>query len=316
MNVSLPPALIAAIDALLQGISRRDLAARAAGQSLAYRGGGGSAGIAGEADVLAYLLARMPATYAAVRAALARLAETVPDFAPQSVADIGAGPGTASWAAVDAWPGLSRITVLDANPAFRAIAATLAKAGLPEVEIMPGDIGATLPKADLVIASYVLAEMPEGRAGEIAARLWTAATRALVIVEPGTPHGFARMRAARAALIAAGAHVAAPCTHDNTCPMAGDDWCHFSQRLPRSRDHMRAKGASVPFEDERYAYVAATRVQAASGARIIRPPVDTKPGTTVPLCDASGLRDAFLARRDKERFRRGRKLQWGDLFLD
>ena len=67
--------------------------------------------------------------------------------------------------------------------------------------------------------------------------------------------------------------------------MTGDDWCHFSLRLARSRDHMIAKERSVPFEDERYAYVVVTREKVATGARIIKPPLETKPGLTLPLCE-------------------------------
>jgi ribosomal protein RSM22 (predicted rRNA methylase) len=138
----------------------------------------------------------------------------------------------------------------------------------------------------------------------------------LVLVEPGTPAGFARIRAARAALIEAGGYVAAPCTHDSDCPINQPDWCHFSQRLARSRDHMIAKGAKVPFEDERYAYVAVSRtpVTERATARIIKPPVEAKPGITLPLCEASGLRNAFVAKRDKDGYRQARKKEWGDLF--
>src|SRR6185312_7664120 len=103
---------------------------------------------------------------------------------------------------------------------------------------------------------YVLAELREEAVAATARHLWSMATGMLVLIEPGTPAGFARIRAARAALIAAGAHVAAPCTHNKNCPMQGDDWCHFSVRLARSRDHLIAKAARVPFEDERYAYIA------------------------------------------------------------
>ncbi len=314
MNIALPAELSAALDALLEGASRRDLAARAARQSAAYRGGGTSADIATEADALAYAIARMPATYAAVRAVLARVAQVMPDFAPSSIADIGAGPGTASWAALDAWPGTAHVTMLDSNAALRALAAKLA-ANLPDVRIVAGDVGA-VPQADLLLASYVLAELPESRAAHTALRLWEASGRMLVLVEPGTPAGFSRIRAARAALIEAGAHVAAPCTHDADCPMRGDDWCHFSQRLPRSRDHMRAKDANVPFEDERYSYLAMTRTPVAKGARIVAPPSEAKPGIALPLCDVSGLRQAFVPRRDKQAFRHARKLDWGDLVLD
>jgi hypothetical protein len=50
----LPAELKAALDAKLQGLSRRDAADRAAIISQTYRGGGGSGAIQAEADALAY----------------------------------------------------------------------------------------------------------------------------------------------------------------------------------------------------------------------------------------------------------------------
>jgi ribosomal protein RSM22 (predicted rRNA methylase) len=302
----LPKAQSQILTQMLEGVSRRALAGRAAALSNAYRGGGTSQTIANTADGLAYLVARAPATFAAAGAALARLAETMPDFAPRTLLDVGAGPGTASWAARERWPGIA-VTMLDHNKVMRGLAAQL----MPDADIRAGDAGSDLPKADLVIANYVLAELPQNAAAGIAKRLWDRA-EVLLLVEPGTPAGFARLKAARTALIGEGAHVAAPCTHDEACPITGKDWCHFSVRLARSRDHLIAKDASVPFEDEPYSYLAVARHKAAQGARIIKPPLDAKPGLTLPLCDADGLRDQFVARRDKEGYRRVRKLGWGD----
>ena len=42
------------------------------------------------------------------------------------------------------------------------------------------------------------------------------------------------------------------------------DWCHFTQRLQRSRAHKQVKGAELPFEDEKFAYVALTRAAVAA----------------------------------------------------
>lgn len=316
MDFSLPPALAAALDAALDGVSRKDLAHRAQSQTAAYRGGGTSRPIVSGADALAYAAARMPATYAVCAAVFARMAEAMPDFAPASLLDVGAGPGTASWAAVTAFPGIGKVTMIDHNPALSALARRLADGGpLHGARIAAGDAAAPGEGADLVVASYVLAEMTEDRAADLACRLWQRTDRALVLIEPGTPAGFARIRAARAALIEAGAHVAAPCTHDAVCPLSGDDWCHFSRRLPRSRDHMRLKDASVPFEDERYAYVAVTRAALPSrGARVLSPPLEEKPGLTFKLCDETGLTARFVPRRDRDETRRVRRLGWGDLF--
>lgn len=309
------PDLTKALGALLDGVSRKDLAAAARQMSVGYRQGATSGAIVAPLQAIAYAVARMPATHAACAAVFARLAEVMPDLMPSSLLDIGAGTGAASWAAIGQWPGMTAITMLDRNPALRTLARKLADSGpLAGAEILSGEITVERPKANLVVASYVLAELPEEKAAAIATDLWQSADQALALIEPGTPDGFARIRTARAALIAAGAHVAAPCTHDQACPMTGDDWCHFSQRLPRSRDHMLLKEASVPFEDERYAYVVVTRKKVATGARILAPPLEAKPGLTFKLCDEKGLRAQFVAVREKEEYRRVRKRGWGDLF--
>lgn len=310
-----PSELSAGLEAMLEGVPRKELAAAAQKMSAGYRQGETSRPIATPLQATAYAVARMPATFAACAAVFARLAEVMPDFAPRSLLDVGAGTGAASWAAVATWPTIASATMLDRNPALRALARRLTDAGpLVGAEILGGDISAEKPKADLVVGSYVLAELAQDQAASIARDLWQGAGGALVLIEPGTPDGFARIRLARAALIAAGAHVAAPCTHDRNCPMEDGDWCHFSQRLARSRDHMLLKDATVPFEDERYSYVAMTRQKVAHGARILAPPLETKPGPTFKLCDETGLRAQFVAARDKDEYRRVKKRGWGDLF--
>ena len=313
--MQLPTALTTAITALLEGVPRKELVTAAQKQSEGYRKGATSSAILTPANAAAYAIARMPATYAACAAVFARLVEVMPDFAPASLLDVGAGTGAASWAAVTQWPGIASIAMLDHNPALRSLARKLADGGpLAAADILSGDLGADKPQADLMVASYVLAELPVASAAATARHLWASGARVLALIEPGTPAGFARIRESRAALIAEGAHVAAPCTRDNACPMTGDDWCHFSQRLPRSRDHMLLKGANVPFEDERYSYVVVTREKLSDGARILAPPLETKPGLTFKLCDENGLRAQFVASRDKDVYRRVRKLGWGDLF--
>jgi ribosomal protein RSM22 (predicted rRNA methylase) len=321
MNPALPPELKAATDALLEGVSRKELAAQAAAISQTYRAGGGSAAtITDEASVFAYLLTRLPATYAVAAAVFDAVRQASPEFAPRTLSDVGAGPGTASWAAVETWNGIKRITMADSNPAFLHVARALTTGStpLPEMEIVALDLrDFAPPRADLVTASFVLAEIEDSKRSGVVEQLWSATNETLVVIEPGTPAGFARIRSARALLTGLGAHVVAPCTHDKDCPIDGTDWCHFSQRLPRSRDHLKVKGASVPFEDERYSYVAVTRrkFERANVSRIIAPPEETKAGITLSLCDERGLQRAFVSKRQREIYALLRKAKWGDTIL-
>jgi ribosomal protein RSM22 (predicted rRNA methylase) len=292
------------------------LAARSATLSERYRAGKTSSHV----DPAAYLTTRAPATFAACRRVLAEAAQAVPEFSPTSLLDVGTGPGTASWAAITQWPSLAQITQVEQSPVFADLAASLnAASGLGVLEnarlsrssLRDVDVA---EKADVVLASYVLAELPLVSIPEIVTSLWKRANQALVLLEPGTSQGFARTRAARDALIAEGAHIAAPCTHDRACPMAGDDWCHFKVRLARSRLHMHAKSATVPFEDEAISYVVALRKATPSEAcRILAPPVSNKTGITMKLCGPGGLEQRHIASREKVAFKAAKKLQWGDL---
>src|SRR5215472_2987599 len=138
MNSKLPVALKAAMDALLEGVSRKALAARSDAITMSYRGGSGSAAaVRSDADALAYLVARLPATYAVAAAALAQVRDAVPDFVPARLLDAGAGPGTATWAARTTWPSLADATLIDSNPRFL----TLARRLVPGAEVIAHNLG-------------------------------------------------------------------------------------------------------------------------------------------------------------------------------
>ena len=331
MAFDLPPDLRAALDKLAHGRSQREFAHRAEVISERYRAGGGSRDTIKDADdALAYAFTRMPATYAATAAVLAAVHDAWPDFAPRSLIDAGAGPGTAAWAAAEQFDALTDIRLIDDNPHLRTLAlACLQESAAPALRNATydnGDVLALVPdaaSADLVIASYVVGELALGHLSRLAEALWSAAAGVLVVIEPGTPAGFARIRALRAHLIAQGAHVVAPCPHDAACPIVDPDWCHFSQRLNRSRAHRQVKGAELSFEDEKFSYVALAREGLASeglarnpptriGARVLAHPRVGKAEVSAKLCMPEGIITASAGRRERERYRTQKAWRWGD----
>jgi ribosomal protein RSM22 (predicted rRNA methylase) len=319
---SLPAALRAALEQKAQGLSRNDAAARAATISQTYRGGGGSAAIRSDSDALAYALARMPATYAAVIASLNAVREIRPEFAPQSLLDIGAGPGTATWAATQAFRSLHDVAAIDANPALRMLALDLVRdePRLSALRYIRSEASAGLRDAaasDFVIASYVIGELNGGALATLGDMMWSKTLDTLLVVEPGSPAGYARILDLRRRLIAQGAHVIAPCPHDDACPLTTPDWCHFVQRLPRLRAHKHLKGAELPFEDEKFSYVALSRTPVQRHpARVLAQPLVTKVAVTAKLCTAEGVAVATIPRRDKSAYAHARKFDWGDAVFD
>jgi ribosomal protein RSM22 (predicted rRNA methylase) len=328
--MELPPALRAAVDRALSGRSAAELAKTAAALSRRYRDErrDGRLHVASDDEALAYLAVRLPATYAAVRASLAAIAQARPDFAPSTALDIGSGPGTALWAAADCWPALADALLVEASPAFRACGEALARdARLPRAtwrtaDITSADVTTTAldgAPRDLVTLAYVLNELaPEARPA-LLRRLWQATADTLLIVEPGTLAGWQRIIAARAALIEAGAHVLAPCPHAHACPLAHvpqkacpgldpvwrpvfrkghattstpPDWCYFAVRVARSRLHRLAKEAELSWEDEKFSYLAVSRRPSpAAAARVVARPRKAS-GRVTPSCAGRTARPA------------------------
>jgi ribosomal protein RSM22 (predicted rRNA methylase) len=331
VSARLPAALKDAIARFVADVAPKELAVRSVSLSESYRGGGTSdVAVRDERDVAAYLTTRLPATYAAMAAALDAVKDRAPRFAPTRLLDAGAGPGTASWAAAERWPALQAATLLDRNPHLLAAARTLARGHptLSAAQFISGELNGDfpspragkVPKAaeggyDLILAGYTFAELSPPLRDRAVANLWNACRGILVIVEPGTPAGFATILACRVALLVAGARIIAPCPGAYPCPIAAPDWCHFAERLPRSRAHMRAKNATVPFEDEKFSYLAVARESVEllpPAARIVAAPHASKPGIRLILCTDHGLIERTVLKRDKPAYKAVSRKGWGD----
>ncbi len=311
----IPARLLAAVRQLAEG--EQGLVASAGRISEHYRQRGASRQVIGGAgDVLAYALSRMPATYAAVSAVLDETMARSPGFSPDAVLDVGAGPGTAAWAVAEAFPGIGA-TLVDHNRSFLSVAEALAaEAGAVDVAVREGELGRFElgRRFPLVTCAYALTELGDAELLAAADRLWAHCGGVLLIVEPGRPRDYQRLMRVRDRLIAAGGEVLAPCPHERACPLPEPDWCHFSVRLSRSREHMRLKGGTLGYEDEKYSYLVVSQpgVGRRAAGRVLRSPDENKFSVTLSVCAESGLERRVMASRDKAAFKAAKKLDWGD----
>ncbi|MFI5608292.1 small ribosomal subunit Rsm22 family protein [Amycolatopsis sp. NPDC051903] len=320
----LPDDLRTALDDELGRFPESRLAQAVDKLSSRYRSGDSATApiLASELDVAAYAGYRMPATFAAVSSVLGEVAAATPSFAPRTQLDVGGGTGAAVWAAAGVWPTLEKCTVVEQVAGAVALGRKLAaNADEPAVRGATWQRGliepsVPLPATDLVTLSYVLGELPEAKRADVV-RWLAASAGAVALIEPGTPAGFARIRAAREVLRELGHAVVAPCPHDGECPIVpGDDWCHFAARLPRSGLHRRIKSGTLGFEDEKFSYVVTAPAGTSldrPGARILRHPRKHKGFVQLDLCTVEGLTPGVtVSKRHGPRYRAARDASWGD----
>jgi len=281
------------------------------------RTGAGKRLLTRESEAAAYAMARMPATVAAAKTALLWSLDAA-DVEIESLLDCGAGTGAVSFAADEVLE-LHEITCLEREAAMRAIGGELMEAvgGAPsaarwqEWDALSKD---ALPQADLVCEGYMLGELEENMRLPVAERLYAAAKKMLLFIEPGTPQGFANLAAVRQHLAGLGAHVAAPCpAGSGVCPMQGEDWCHFTVRVQRTRLHKLLKGGEAPYEDEKFCFLALTREppSALCRARVLRHPQIAPGRITLTLCEDGKQRSRVVTKKDPL-WKRARKIGAGE----
>jgi ribosomal protein RSM22 (predicted rRNA methylase) len=318
--MALPAKLQAAIEAELGQLDWRSLSRSVADLTESYRQAPASLLLAAPAHRAAYLAVRLPATYAACRHIFSSVAGLAPTLDLRSLLDLGAGPGTASWAASEVLTSIETFSLVERDAELVALgkrlAATSAHPAICDARWIHQQLPPPepFPPHDLVVLSYCLGELPERPAHTLLSSAWGAARKLLVIVEPGTRRGFQIVRGARDFLIGSGAFLLAPCPHHAACPMwMAGDWCHFAQRVERTSLHRRLKQGELGHEDEKFCYlVSAKSAINPPSARILRHPMKHSGHVQLLLCTAAGLERPTIGKAQGERYRRARRAQWGD----
>lgn len=320
--MNLPNELQAALNEHLVNISHEQLITAAQRISLLYRTHEVSRGkhyIQNRNEALSYAVARMPATFGAVYHALKYTLDAMNGQQTKisSILDVGAGTGAATWAANELVD-LDSIVCIEYADVMRKLGealmlqgpAPLNKAIWKSMNIAKDTID---DKADLVIASYVINELDESQRLLMAEKLWSITNNVLLFIEAGTPEGYRILNKVRTSLLKRDAHILAPCPHEGPCPISGQDWCHFTCRIQRNRLHRLAKGGQLPYEDEKYTYLALTREETNPySARILRHPQIGKGHVKLSLCTKDGLKQATYSKRDGDIYKHARKSNCGD----
>lgn len=318
--MQLPVELQEAIESLIQSQSTKHLREAREKVSADYRQGIASANaFQNKGQLLSYLITRMPATYAANAKVFQAIRQRLPQFQCRSLLDLGAGPGTASWAALETFPELAKLHLIERESKAIDIGKKLSplwKGAHWECASLESNwqIGPT----DLAILSYVFAEMSQEKSRLLLERLMKENISLVAIIEPGTPKGFERIRFFREIALQKGAQIIAPCPHPYECPMQGKDWCHFSARVERTRLHRQLKEGSLGYEDEKFSYLVfanSSFVLEPIEGRLVRAPLKGSGFVKLPVCAKEGkLKEITVTRSDKEKYRLARDMEWGDVW--
>lgn len=314
--MDIPQELKDQIEKISTGLKHKNVIEESQSISKKYRenDGKGKKMITKQTEAIAYAISRMSATYCAVYSVISKVLDNYNEEI-QTVLDIGAGTGAATWAIKEVI-NPQKVTCLEREQAMRNIGKQLMCNNLENVEWKEFDLisGNINKNADLVVTSYVINELSENNRKIAIEKMWEATNGLLIIIEPGTPEGFKHINEARELLLAKNANIVAPCSCNGKCPInTQDDWCSFYVRVSRSGIQRQAKKGELGYEDEKFSYIAFSKTPVViEQARILRHPQINSGYVKVKLCTPNGLEEKTYSKKDGEIYKKVRKLNAGD----
>ena len=236
--------------------------------------------------------------------------------------DWGCGTGIAGRRVAQAWPEQIRTLSLSdrSHPALN-FAATRARATLPGISVQTG--------ADCAPETLVLSHVLNELTPEALERLLALAARAQAVlwVEPGTYDVSRKLIAVREQLVAH-FRVVAPCTCGVACGMLapGNErhWCHHFARVPgpvhtdpgwgRFAQTLEIDLGSVPFSFLVLDRRPATAAPDSREARVLGVPRHYKGYAKILSCQADGVNERVLQKRDAPELLKAMKKDPGSLY--
>lgn len=314
--MDIPEELKDSINRLLSENKFSDVIENAQTISNRYRknDGKGKRLLTNESEAVSYAISRMPATYIAVYSAFKQILANY-NKKITSLLDVGAGTGAGTWA-VNEIKNMSQITCLEREKSMSNIGKQLMKnTVLDNVQWKSYDVlqDEIAEKADIVLTSYMINELPEQERKNAVLKLWQATNKLMVVIEPGTPEGFKNILKIRNLIKEQGGYIVAPCCCNGECPIKENDWCAFYARVARSSIHRQAKGGNLGYEDEKFSYIAFSKIPVEiTGERILRHPQINSGFVKVKLCTADGIQEKTYSKKDGEIYKKIKKLDAGE----
>ena len=316
--MDIPQELKIAIENQLVGIKSNQIIENYQKISSRYRNniGDGKIFVNKQEEALSYAISRMPSTYCAIYSALDHILKNCNEKI-NTCYDIGAGTGAATWA-VNQCIHFEKCTCFEREQDMIDVGKKLMKGVelLKQVDWKKFDIlkDNFTEKADLIITSYMINELPEENKNEIIKKLWNITNKILLIIEPGTPAGFKNIVNAREMLLKEGANIIAPCSHQSECKIKEDDWCSFYVRVNRSGIQRLAKKGELGYEDEKFSYIAFSKTAIDNQkTRILRHPQIYQGYVKIKVCTNHGIEEKIYSKKDGEIYKKIKKLNAGDI---
>ena len=314
------PNLTDIIEDQLAGMDLKSLRSDTFDLGINYRNGikSGPSFIESERSAFVYMASRMTATYQ-VCSRILNSVRNRHDISIDSVLDVGAGTGSASWAAYEIFSP-SSVRLIDSNENMILKGRELMSC-MPELDSIctwdRQEIGSfrSPEKYDLVIESYVLNELKEEYLDNALKSMYDTSGKLMILIEPGTSKGFEIIRKAKEICNKRGWDVIAPCPSNDICPLGNEERCSFSLRIPRKAFLKYIKNGDAPFEDEKYCYLIISKGSMPCIHRwpvILKHPTVKKGHIILNLCSGNRVYSKVLSKKDGDAYRTARKSSAGD----